>query len=465
VCGLFTQEKNMNRTKWFVMPLLMSALAGWASAQGQANQAQPQPAPGARDSNAGAQIEIDVQEEEIIRDRDVTITQQPDTDRPAQQDDAELRRWAGQEPAAARDRLADRPAATRPADAEGGQARREAGVIVQDPDIVIIERGERPLGYWSPSREVRAGEEVFLPFRDSPPQIDPQELHQMQAGQYERLPSGSFEYRDMDSFYGYRSQMDRDRGVYGYESGQPAAPSASGVQGAVIHPVPSDSDRHNWWRGKNLVDDNFIQTQDRFEVDRDFYTKEWKVAQPPLVQHPRFHTIYDNELTQRYYTPWHGSPVLWSANAMTPTPMPQTRNQLLSRRQMVTFWTGWDEGNISNTPMVFGGRTGSYAYDTMDGRMGSQDVYGYRSGELAPQARPSDGTFRMGGQTYYWDDQDLLESGTGMGATYETFGFVAPEAQTGPAFGAVGTEPDSVYLNIPRSYDVNIYGVPSDTGR
>lgn len=437
----------MSATKWVLTPLLVMVLATWTGTfaqavdQGQAGQDRAisdQPLGPSPTGRTGTEAEIEIEHKDVDRSvdingsRDVTIKREfeaegPQAERRAamrrdlQKEDSELRQWGEMQPAGPTDRgLAERAPATQPS-AEMERDRVTRGPLGSDVDIFIFE--EEPAaarGYWGPPS---ARGEIFGFQGESGP------------GQ----------------FYGY---SDASRAV------------SSGVPAAVVHPAPEQAD-HSWRRGRNLVDDNLIQTRDEFKVDRDFYTKEWKVSSPPLVAHPRFHTIYDNELTQRYYSPWHGSPVVWAANMMTPIPLPQTRNQLYSSRQLWTYFDMVGRDNISNTPTLFGSRTGWVASDGLARRGPMQaDIYAYEGTEPRGGMVSRDGAFFSRGQVMYYDDQDLMGPALGGGAMGgDILGYVSPEAEAGTITIGRGVSDDAnLHLNIPRSTGVSIYGVPSAGG-
>jgi hypothetical protein len=179
------------------------------------------------------------------------------------------------------------------------------------------------------------------------------------------------------------------------------------------------------------VDENFIQTEDDFDVDRDFYTKEWHVQSPAVELHPRFHTQYDNDMTRDYFTPWAGPAVTWAPNSMIKEPMPRPSaadRWNLSRKQQVTYFTSWKDGETTNTPGAFlAGRpvasTGGVAFRGGAG----PGIYGYTGTDREVIRNESavrrDGAVHLGGQMVYFDDLDLL---TGPGAG-DVYGFVSPE--------------------------------------
>lgn len=434
----------MNRTRWFVMSLVVPGLMVWAGAFAQDNadekevkiereveiEGQGPDVKMEQETKIEHETKIDQErpaasDQRAMRDADIAGQGQLDTQRRLDPQARDLRSWANQPRGAfqqdvqGEQRQASRVPATQPmmGEMERPQAARVQGPLV-DQDIFIFEEGGPSERYWTGSQS---------------------------------------------DIYGFRGE--REHGfapshgqLYGFAGDERRA---GGVQGAVITPTPTDEASSDWSEGRNLVDDNYMQNRDEFEVDRDFYTKEWKVSGPPLVAHPRFQTIYDNDFTNQYYTSWHGAPVLWSANAMTPTPMPQTRNQWLSSRQMVTYFDWWDDKDISNTPTTFSTRTGPYRGEGMAFRESSAGVYGYAGFDQPGASQMTrDGTIRQGGQALYWDDQDLLESGT-VGARSDIYGFVSPDGQISGSPGAT-TEviTGDLHLNIPRGTAVDIYGVP-----
>lgn len=446
----------MARANWFVIPLLACGLATWTVAAGQAttDQGQPGAAPaplGPQPGTAGEfqrETEIEIRNDDD-RSRDLKIEREVEVDdgrleveEEVEGDASELRRWAGQEPARPRTQMREPTAATtRPSDADlSPQAtRRQSGDTTVQTDIYIFEdgRAETP-GYWGQARSTQGGGQGDIyAFRDAPSAIDRESAFRQQGGF-------------------------ADRDVYGF-SDEPlslggAAGGSTGVPSAVIHPVPEGAGNHSWSKGRNLLDDNLIQTRDTFDIDRDFYTKEWKVSAPPLVMHPRFHTIYDNTLTQQYYTPWHGSPVVWSPNRMTPVPLPQTRNQLLSSRQKWTYFDSIGQDRISNTPAPFALSRGVIAGSALArGGMLNADVYAFQGDELDGRA----GMMTRGSaQPFYFDDLDLVESGAATGGGVDTYGFVSPEGGYSASGGMFSVGGD-VNKNIPRSSMANIYGVPT----
>ena len=219
---------------------------------------------------------------------------------------------------------------------------------------------------------------------------------------------GNGSYWSGDQIYGYRGEED--------ERGAGAAP-AGGAVGSVITDQASDGTPHEWSQGQNLIDDNFTQTRDSFDVPGDFYTKEWKVGQPPLAAHPHFRTIYDDDTTDQYYTPWFGSPVTWAPNKMVPVALPAATHEMLTDRQLVTYFTTWRDRDTQSTipgQLVAGGVITNVSLATAGG---NADIYGYRgedSAEMegAPRSEaPRDGALHLGSTTLYWDDQDVIGGG------------------------------------------------------
>lgn len=463
----------MNRTRCLLVPWLTAGLAGsWALGQ------TPAPEP----QNVGTQVEVNIHQSPGVSRQG---QQDPDVMPQQQGDDRALREWAGQQPAQDRDlNREQRTAATRPAGAEGQAFQQRGPGLTADPDVLMLDRdGGEIQGYWGPTDSQRRARQNGLAFRDepaqigrngvafrdSPPEIDPQTLEQ-----YEQMSPQELAERRQFS----RQQQFGSRGpgqqFYGFEgtAGADDAPivGPAGPLEPAINPT-RERVSHSWRRSRNLVDDNYIQNRwwsrspsarDEFKVDRDFYTKEWKVSQPPVVEHPRFHTIYDNEMTQQYYTAWHGSPVLWSANKMTPIPMPQTRNQLFtSRKQLWTYFTGWRGDAISNVPTTFGTPTGPTEAIAGAGAGVGTDFYGF-DGDGAGNPRLSeDGNVKRGNQAFYWDDMDLVQAGT-LGIRYDSYGYTSPDAGATAAPGVSLQQPTGdVYHNVPRPRDLSIYGVPT----
>jgi hypothetical protein len=454
----------MRTAKWVLTSVSIGVAVALAGAFAQAGTEQgqsadqdramsdqplgPSPAPGFE-----GETEIEIEHKDVDRSadingsRDVTIkreveTEEVEIERPRagiaerraamrqdlQRDDSELRQWGDMERAGPPQRQAMRAPATRPsaADLQRRQAARPA--LRPDVDIFIFEdeAGELP-GYWT-APSGRAGE-----------------------------------------VYGFRGEPGPDQGsLYGYREEETMRMRGTGPAriGAVIEPAPEDAS-HDWSEGTNLVDDNLIQNRDSFDVPRDFYTKEWKVSAPPLVAHPHFHTIYDSELTQRYYSPWHGSPVNWAPNAMVQVPLPEPTNTSFSGRQLATYFTPWEQGEISTTANTFMTGTAGRTFAT---RGVSGEVYGYAGDELELESGMSgmsrDGAFFSSGQVLYFDDQDLLRGPSAAGGTMGggILGFVSPEAEAGTITIDSGVSEDAnLHLNVPRSTGVSIYGVPTGT--
>lgn len=405
----------MNRTKCYLMPLLVSGLMLGSAAYGQAAAGQTSPPWG--DASRDRDVFQDTRQQNVQQPESVAGRWQ----QKGKVDDSELRQWGELQPAAADDQW---QAGARPGQMGGMTA---APGIAEDSDVFILEQERGDIqGYWGPQVGIYG-------FRD--------------------------EQGRMDSRFG-EQQFGRRPGVYGFEGTAPGAAreTPAALRNPVVHRTPVD-ESSSWRHGRNLVDDNIIQTHDVFQVDRDFYTKEWKVSLPPQVEHPRLHTIYDNEMTREYYSAWHGSPVVWTANSMIWTPMPETRNQLASSRQKWTYFDAWDTGNIRNAPTTFG--TALPVTSTASSAGTGMDLYGFIDQDSGVRR---DGTWRLGNQSLYWDDRDLLESGT-VGVRYDSYGYVSPDGGSMAAPGVRMTdEPGDLYLNIPRSEAVSIYGVPAPNG-
>lgn len=404
----------MRQANIFTISLAMLGLCGWSVAFGQEAEEM---GPG-QQIDAGADQDVDV---------DVDVQ--------------------GQDLIEEGDRMAEQPgAATQPA----GQARQQFSWQNQQgqQDRQQRQRGQQDEQARRQAQQRDVDIFVFGDIDESEPQSYWQSPGQQGQGQFGGQQFGG----QQQGIYGFAGD---DRGAW---------QRSSGVGGVVAHPVPTEADKHSWGDGMNLVDYNLIQTRDSFDNPDDFYTKEWLVSQPPIVAHQRFHTIYDSDLTSQYYSAWHGSPVNWAANRMVKTTLPEPDDELHSDKQLVTYFTPFIEnGNTTDTPDTFAtGTTGRYA-----GTWYESDVYGYRGdtnyGYATPRGRMDrDGTVKVNGQSFYWDDQDLMDGqGQGMWTGSNIYGYVSPGSRIIDS-GEVSDDAE-LHLNVPRSTGVNIFGVPTGT--
>jgi hypothetical protein len=253
----------------------------------------------------------------------------------------------------------------------------------------------------------------------------------------------------------------RSNAIYGYvgEGTSPATKPGRGAVGSMLIEDSADKSKHSWSHAENLVDNNLLQTRDTFDVPGDYYTKEWKVGEPPIAAHSNFLTIYDNDATQSYYTPWYGSPVLWAPNEMVPVAMPQATHEILSERQMVTYFTTWKDGPRTNAP-------GTYILQSVPTARATEGatVYGYRGeGDQARKEGARDGSLHIGSRTLFWDDQDVINPpARALGMRQDAagvYGYISPESTMSTSPGARATGED-VLQNVPRSTGVDIFGVP-----
>ena len=167
-------------------------------------------------------------------------------------------------------------------------------------------------------------------------------------------------------------------------------------------------------------------------------------------------------MTDSYYSPWIGSNIVWAPNAMVVAPMPRPSGQWrrLGEHQLVTAFTPWRDGIVSDRPEPFAlinwRREGTMS-DAESKRLSlhmtmpnasnvSSNIYGYRAGDT-PTPIIRSYTTRNGAEyrspmvaapmntgqnvgNYFWDDRDLMEAP----ATTEApnYGYVAPApAETG----------------------------------
>ena len=206
-------------------------------------------------------------------------------------------------------------------------------------------------------------------------------------------------------------------------------------------------------RTTSLFSKSVLKDQDDY-----YYTRYWAVDQPPVQVHSRFQTIYDSPTTDNYYSPWIGSNVVWTPNAMVVAPMPRPSGQWrrLGNHQLVTTFTPWRDGNVSERPEPFalirwrrsgegtasGAESGQLDLNaTMpNASEASPNIYGYRAGDAsAPIAKGKaahKNAYYMAstsaaptnpaqeGDNNYWDDRDLMEAPATTGAP--NYGYVAP---------------------------------------